>query len=175
MGALALNDIWFGGQTMNPWLPEEGASGSSAGPGSATAAGLVGFSIGSETGGQHRQSIHALRSHRTSSDVRPRAANGSDDALLVPRQTRADDSWRGRRAARVARDLGTRPRRHGQCSQPSRLRCNCQRARSARRLLPCLDERAPRNRHRSRRARNRQETWHGPSRSARCRTGPTIR
>jgi Asp-tRNA(Asn)/Glu-tRNA(Gln) amidotransferase A subunit family amidase len=51
MGALALNDIWFGGQTMNPWLIEEGSSGSSAGPGSATAAGLVGFSIGSETGG----------------------------------------------------------------------------------------------------------------------------
>ncbi|MEI6738741.1 MAG: amidase [Gemmatimonadaceae bacterium] len=51
LGALALNDIWFGGQTMNPWLPEEGASGSSAGPGAATAAGLVGFSIGSETGG----------------------------------------------------------------------------------------------------------------------------
>ena len=51
MGALALNDIWFGGQTMNPWLPQEGASGSSAGPGSATAAALVGFSIGSETGG----------------------------------------------------------------------------------------------------------------------------
>ncbi len=51
MGALALNDIWFGGQTMNPWLLEEGSSGSSAGPGSATAAGLVGFSIGSETGG----------------------------------------------------------------------------------------------------------------------------
>src|SRR5205807_6209240 len=36
---------------MNPWLPEEGASGSSAGPGAATAAGLVAFSIGSETGG----------------------------------------------------------------------------------------------------------------------------
>jgi Asp-tRNA(Asn)/Glu-tRNA(Gln) amidotransferase A subunit family amidase len=51
LGALALNDIWFGGQTMNPWLPEEGASGSSAGPGAATAAGLVAFSIGSETGG----------------------------------------------------------------------------------------------------------------------------
>lgn len=51
LGALAMNDIWFGGQTMNPWLPEEGASGSSAGPGAATAAGLVGFSIGSETGG----------------------------------------------------------------------------------------------------------------------------
>ena len=51
MGALALNDIWFGGQTMNPWLLQEGASGSSAGPGAATAAGLVGFSVGSETGG----------------------------------------------------------------------------------------------------------------------------
>ncbi len=51
LGALALNDIWFGGQTVNPWLVEEGASGSSAGPGAATAAGLVGFSIGSETGG----------------------------------------------------------------------------------------------------------------------------
>jgi Asp-tRNA(Asn)/Glu-tRNA(Gln) amidotransferase A subunit family amidase len=51
LGALALNDIWFGGETMNPWLLEEGSSGSSAGPGSATAAGLVAFSIGSETGG----------------------------------------------------------------------------------------------------------------------------
>jgi Asp-tRNA(Asn)/Glu-tRNA(Gln) amidotransferase A subunit family amidase len=51
LGALALNDIWFGGQTMNPWLLEEGASGSSAGPGAATASALVAFSIGSETGG----------------------------------------------------------------------------------------------------------------------------
>ncbi|MDE3128485.1 MAG: amidase [Gemmatimonadota bacterium] len=51
LGALALNDVWFGGQTMNPWLLQEGASGSSAGPGSATAAGLVGFAIGSETQG----------------------------------------------------------------------------------------------------------------------------
>ncbi|MBX6366089.1 MAG: amidase, partial [Gemmatimonadetes bacterium] len=51
MGALALNDIWFGGQTMNPWLPEEGSGGSSAGPGAAVAAGLVAFAIGSETGG----------------------------------------------------------------------------------------------------------------------------
>jgi Asp-tRNA(Asn)/Glu-tRNA(Gln) amidotransferase A subunit family amidase len=52
LGALALNDIWFGGQTMNPWIPDaEGASGSSAGPGAATSAGLVAFAIGSETGG----------------------------------------------------------------------------------------------------------------------------
>src|SRR5262249_35950929 len=41
----------FGGQTMNPWVIEEGASGSSAGPGAATAAALVAFSVGSETGG----------------------------------------------------------------------------------------------------------------------------
>ncbi len=51
LGALALNDIWFGGQTMNPWLPEEGSGGSSAGPGAATSAALVAFSIGSETEG----------------------------------------------------------------------------------------------------------------------------
>ena len=51
LGALALNDVWFGGQTMNPWNLDEGASGSSAGPGAAVAAGLVGFAIGSETGG----------------------------------------------------------------------------------------------------------------------------
>jgi Asp-tRNA(Asn)/Glu-tRNA(Gln) amidotransferase A subunit family amidase len=48
-GALAYGDIWFGGTTRNPWNPEEGSSGSSAGSASATAAGLVGFSIGTET------------------------------------------------------------------------------------------------------------------------------
>jgi Asp-tRNA(Asn)/Glu-tRNA(Gln) amidotransferase A subunit family amidase len=51
LGSLALNDVWFGGQTMNPWVLEEGSGGSSAGPGAATAAALVGFSVGSETGG----------------------------------------------------------------------------------------------------------------------------
>jgi Asp-tRNA(Asn)/Glu-tRNA(Gln) amidotransferase A subunit family amidase len=51
LGALALNDIWFGGETKNPWVPEEGSGGSSAGPGAATAAGLVGFALGSETEG----------------------------------------------------------------------------------------------------------------------------
>jgi Asp-tRNA(Asn)/Glu-tRNA(Gln) amidotransferase A subunit family amidase len=49
LGALATGDQWHGGMTRNPWRPEEGSSGSSAGPGAATAAGLVGFSIGSET------------------------------------------------------------------------------------------------------------------------------
>ncbi len=51
LGALALNDVWFSGQTKNPWLLEEGSGGSSAGPGSATAAGCVAFAIGSETEG----------------------------------------------------------------------------------------------------------------------------
>lgn len=51
MGALASGDRWFGGRTRNPWNPEQGSSGSSAGPGAATAAGLVGFSIGTETRG----------------------------------------------------------------------------------------------------------------------------
>ncbi|MGH9607208.1 MAG: amidase [Terracidiphilus sp.] len=49
LGALAMDDFWFGGQTRNPWNPTQGSSGSSAGPASATAAGCVGFSIGSET------------------------------------------------------------------------------------------------------------------------------
>ena len=53
-GELAFGDQWFGGRTNNPWNPEHpelGSSGSSAGPGAATAAGLVGFSIGTDTGG----------------------------------------------------------------------------------------------------------------------------
>jgi Asp-tRNA(Asn)/Glu-tRNA(Gln) amidotransferase A subunit family amidase len=50
-GELASGDQWFGGQTRNPWNPSQGSSGSSAGPSSATAAGCVGFGIGSETSG----------------------------------------------------------------------------------------------------------------------------
>ena len=48
-GALARGDVWFGGKTRNPWDLKQGASGSSAGSGSATAAGLVAFSLGTET------------------------------------------------------------------------------------------------------------------------------
>lgn len=50
-GELAIGDLWFGGQTRNPWNPQRGSGGSSAGPASAVAAGLVGFAIGTETGG----------------------------------------------------------------------------------------------------------------------------
>jgi Asp-tRNA(Asn)/Glu-tRNA(Gln) amidotransferase A subunit family amidase len=50
-GALAVTARWFGGLTRNPWNTDQDAAGSSAGPGSTTAAGLVGFSIGTDTGG----------------------------------------------------------------------------------------------------------------------------
>jgi len=50
-GALAVGAKWFGGETRNPWNTNEDAAGSSAGPGAATAAGLVAFSVGSDTGG----------------------------------------------------------------------------------------------------------------------------
>jgi Asp-tRNA(Asn)/Glu-tRNA(Gln) amidotransferase A subunit family amidase len=49
LGELAMGDVWFGGTTKNPWKTDQGSSGSSAGPASAAAAGLVGFAIGSET------------------------------------------------------------------------------------------------------------------------------
>jgi len=49
LGALAMDDVWFDAKTRSPWNPAQGSSGSSAGPASATAAGCVAFSIGSET------------------------------------------------------------------------------------------------------------------------------
>jgi Asp-tRNA(Asn)/Glu-tRNA(Gln) amidotransferase A subunit family amidase len=65
-GALARGDVWWGGKTVNPWDTLQGASGSSAGSGSATSAGLVGFSIGTETMGSitspsNRNGVTGLR------------------------------------------------------------------------------------------------------------------
>lgn len=65
-GLFAQNDWWFGGRTNNPWNLNIGSSGSSAGPGSATAAGCVAFAIGTETQGSivspaTRNGISALR------------------------------------------------------------------------------------------------------------------
>ena len=65
-GLFAQNDQWYGGRTNNPWNLNIGSSGSSAGPGSATAAGCVAFSIGTETQGSIvspsiRNGISALR------------------------------------------------------------------------------------------------------------------
>jgi len=108
LGALAMNDIWFGGQTMNPWLLEEGSGGSSAGPGAATAAALVAFSIGSETEGSiidpsMRCGLTGLRPTfgrvaRTgamtlcwSMDKLGPMTRGVEDALLVLRAIRGAD------------------------------------------------------------------------------------
>ena len=63
VGELAWGDVWFGGTTKNPWKLDQGSSGSSAGSASATAAGLVGFALGTETLGEHRLALHALRRH----------------------------------------------------------------------------------------------------------------
>ena len=60
LGALAYGDIWFGGKTRNPWNLNEGSSGSSAGSASATAAGLCGFAIGTETLGLDHLALAAL-------------------------------------------------------------------------------------------------------------------
>lgn len=66
MGELGLSDVWYGGQTKNPWRPGVGATGSSSGSATATAAGLVAFAIGAETMGSiigpaSRNGVTALR------------------------------------------------------------------------------------------------------------------
>ena len=154
LGALALNDIWFGGQTMNPWLLEEGASGSSAGPGAATAAALVAFSIGSETGGSivapaMRCGVTGLRPTfgrvpRTgamtlcwSLDKLGPMTRSVEDAMLVLQAISGPDA--GRRVERA---------------EPSRLRRRRAGRRAARRLLPGVDEGESGHRRRSRRARD---------------------
>jgi Asp-tRNA(Asn)/Glu-tRNA(Gln) amidotransferase A subunit family amidase len=65
-GLFAQGDNWYRGQTKNPWNLAQGSSGSSAGPGSATAAGCVAFGIGTETQGSIvsptiRNGLSALR------------------------------------------------------------------------------------------------------------------
>jgi Asp-tRNA(Asn)/Glu-tRNA(Gln) amidotransferase A subunit family amidase len=66
MGSLAMGDVWFAGRSRNPWNPDQGSSGSSAGSASAMAAGLVPFTIGTETQGSivspsHRCRVTGLR------------------------------------------------------------------------------------------------------------------
>ncbi|MEM9887263.1 MAG: amidase [Bacteroidota bacterium] len=67
LGALAWGDVWYGGTTKNPWNLEQGSSGSSAGSASATVAGLVAFSIGTETLG----SIVSPSTRCSASGLRP--------------------------------------------------------------------------------------------------------
>ncbi len=82
MGALAQGDVWFGERTRNPWNPKQGSSGSSAGSGSATAAGCVGFSIGTETLG----SISSPSTRNGATGLRPSFG-------LVPRTGAMALSW----------------------------------------------------------------------------------
>src|ERR1700720_568065 len=82
LGALAEGDVWFGGKTRNPWNPKQGSSGSSAGPASATAAGCVAFSIGSETLG----SISSPSTRCGCTGLRPTSG-------LVPRTGAMALSW----------------------------------------------------------------------------------
>ncbi|TVP43450.1 MAG: amidase [Mongoliibacter sp.] len=78
-GSLARGDVWFGGQTKNPWDLTQGATGSSAGSGSATAAGLVAFSIGTETLG----SIISPSTRTGSTGLRPTFGAVSKSGFMV--------------------------------------------------------------------------------------------
>tara|TARA_B100000497_G_C7692925_1_gene421904 strand:- start:429 stop:2087 length:1659 start_codon:yes stop_codon:yes gene_type:complete len=77
-GALARGDVWFDGETKSPWDTLQGASGSSAGSGSATAAGLVGFSLGTETLG----SITSPSTRNGVSGLRPTYGRVSRDGVM---------------------------------------------------------------------------------------------
>ena len=78
-GEIAQGDRWFGGQTKSPWDPTSGSGGSSAGPGSATAAGLVGFAIGTETSG----SILGPSSRCGVTGLRPTLGRISRDGVMA--------------------------------------------------------------------------------------------
>jgi Asp-tRNA(Asn)/Glu-tRNA(Gln) amidotransferase A subunit family amidase len=78
-GALAVTARWFGGLTRCPWDTSQDAAGSSAGPGAATAAGLVGFSIGSDTGG----SVVQPSSRNGVTGLRPTFGRVSRDGGMV--------------------------------------------------------------------------------------------
>ena len=175
LGALALNDIWFGGQTMNPWLLEEGASGSSAGPGAATAAGLVGFSIGSETGG----SIVAPAMRCGVTGLRPTFGR-------VPRTGAMTLCWSLDKLGPMTRSVEdamlvlqaiTGPDAGDVSSVPSQLDFDATAPveGTARRLLPRVDEGEPGDRRRSRRARDGEEAGHGADRGHAFPTGRTAR
>ena len=94
LGALAMGDKWFGGQTRNPWNPAQGSSGSSAGPASAVAAGCVGFAIGSETLG----SISSPSTRCGTTGLRPTFG-------IVPRTGAMALSWTMDKLGPIARSV----------------------------------------------------------------------
>ena len=109
LGALAWGDVWFDGQTKNPWNPEQGSSGSSAGSGAAVAAGCVGFALGTETLGSivspstrngvtgHRPTFGAVSRHGamalawTLDKIGPMARSAEGCALVFDAIHGADD------------------------------------------------------------------------------------
>jgi hypothetical protein len=109
LGALALNDIWFGGQTMNPWIPD--AEGASAG--SRYRRGAGGICDRQRNRRQHRLALDALRRHRSQAHLWTRSPDWSNDALLVARQAGPDGAQRRRHDAGVAGDLRGRLGRCG--------------------------------------------------------------
>ena len=108
MGALAQGGVWFGGSTRNPWAPDTSSSGSSAGPGAATAAGLVAFAIGTET----RGSIISPSSTCGVVGLRPTygrvSRHGAMALSLDDGQDRPDVPERRGLRARLQRDLRQR-------------------------------------------------------------------
>ncbi len=94
LGALAMGDKWFGGRTRNPWNPEQGSSGSSAGSASAVAAGCVAFAIGSETLG----SISSPSTRCGDTGLRPTFG-------LVPRTGAMALSWTMDKLGPIARSI----------------------------------------------------------------------
>ena len=114
---------------------------------------------------QHRLAFDALRRDGTSADVRPRAPDGRDDALLVARQARPDDPQRGGRDARAAGRQRARRGRRVERAEPPRVRRRRHRERIARRLLSGVDEGEPRNRCGPCGARNGQDARDGRLRS----------
>ena len=112
-GELAFGDQWYRGRTNNPWNPAEGSSGSSAGSGAATAAGLVSFAIGTDTGG----SILSPRSAAASSGSARRSAASAGTASW-PRAGRSTRSARCAEQQKTARSCSPRsPDRTGRTSR----------------------------------------------------------
>ena len=137
--------------------------------------GTGGFFGGKRDGREHRQPQHALRGDRTAAHVRASGAHGGDDAVLVAGQARAHDAQRGRRDAGAAGDHRSRCRGFGQRSKQAGFRCGCERARAARGIFSCVDERQGRDGGGSRGAGDREEGGHDSGGGGYTRTGHTTR
>ena len=104
---------WYRGLTRSPWNPHLDAAGSSSGSGSAIAAGLVGFSIATDTGGSIIHPSMRLRHRRAASNVRAREPVRLHAIVLVARYGRANLSQRRRLRIGLCRDPRRRSARRG--------------------------------------------------------------